>query len=173
MPPTAMLGLPFNMDPHLGERLVPDNPAMTFEVTDGEKVLGCHVTYLNAELTGKRDEEPKRQFFGPVSGGYIRLYAGELEPERKLVIAEGVESALAASQLAGSLPAIAGLSANNLVKINPPIASEYIIAADNDAPGLAGAKALAFKLTREGFLVRIAIPPHEGWDWNDELIKGE
>ena len=173
VPPTAMLGLPFNMDPHLGARLVPDDPAMTFEVTDGQKVIGCHVTYLNGELTDKREQEPQRQFFGPVSGGYIRLYAGELDPEQKLVIAEGVESALSASQLAGGLPAIAALSANNLPKINPPVAAEYLVCADNDAPGIDGANALAVKLKRAGFRVFVTTPKLPGDDWNDVLKKGK
>jgi putative DNA primase/helicase len=173
VPATAMLGVPFNTDPHLGERLVPDDPAMVFEVTDGQKIIGCHVTYLNGELTGKREEEPKRQFFGPVSGGFIVLYAGELDPKAKLIIAEGVETALAAAQLAGGLPAIAALSAHNLPKINPPPAREYIIGGDNDKPGIAGAKALAFKLKRSGSRVFITTPKVAGEDWNDVLQKGK
>jgi putative DNA primase/helicase len=175
VPPTAMLALPWNLDPHQSRRLIADDPAMVFEVTDGQKILGAHVTYLKTDaegyLTAKRDAEPQRQFFGPISGGFIRLYAGEHEAKAKLLIAEGVETAAAASQITG-LPAIAALSAKNLPKIRPPLAAEYLVCADNDPAGLSGAHALAFKLKRAGHRVRVAIPPHKGFDWNDEL-KGE
>jgi putative DNA primase/helicase len=171
VPSTAMLAVPHNTDPHLGERLVPDDPGMVFEVTDGQKIIGAHVTWLSPDLTAKRKQEPQRQFFGPVGGGFIKLYAGELDPKGKLIVAEGIETAMAASQIAGGLPAIAALSAKNLVKITPPPAAEYIIAADNDAPGLAGARALAAKLVRAGQVVRLAVPTEPQSDWNDMLIK--
>jgi putative DNA primase/helicase len=98
VPPTAMLALPWHLDLNKPRRIIPDDPAMVFEVTDGQKIIGCHATWLNSDLTDKREEEPKRQFFGPVSGGFIRLYAGELDAEGKLIIAEGVETALVAAQ---------------------------------------------------------------------------
>ena len=170
VPATAMLALPYNLDPQLGERLVPDeDPAMVFEITDGVKTLGCHVTWLNPGITAKRDKEPTRQSFGPVGGGFIKLYTGELEPT-KLVIAEGVETAMAAAQIAHGLPAIAGLSATNMPKITPPLAREYIIAADHDTAGLRGARALAYKLVCAGHVVRIAIPPRPDSDWNDAVM---
>jgi putative DNA primase/helicase len=172
VPVTAMFALPWSLDPQHRPRLIPDDPAMVFEVTDGTKTLGAHVTWLKwdkGKVTGKRNLEPQRQFFGPVGGGFVRLYDGEVKPS-KLIIAEGVETAMAASQLA-HLPAIAALSATNLPKITPPAASEYIIAADNDASGVGqrAARALASKLVRAGHLVRIAIPPRPDTDWNDEL----
>jgi putative DNA primase/helicase len=170
VPPTAMFACTDNLNPYLDGCLLPDDPGMVFEVTDGAKVIGCHVTWLkwlNSSFSAKRDEEPQRQFFGPISGGYIRLYDGELEPTSKLVIAEGVESTAAAMQLA-SLPGIAALSANNMPKITPPPAAEYIVAADNDASGVGqrAARALAYKLVRAGHLVRVAIPsrPDTGGD---------
>ena len=78
---------------------------------------------------------------------------------------------MAAAQIARGLPAIAALSATNLPKITPPRAAEYIVAADNDVAGLAGARALASKLARVGPLVRLAIPPRPGSDWNDVLME--
>ncbi len=172
VPLTAMLFVPWHTDPHLGGRLIPDDPAMVFEVTNGTEPIGAHVTWLSPDLRTKRDEEPQRQFFGPISGGYIKLYAGDLEPTSKLVIAEGVESAMAAAQIAHGLPAIAALSANNLPKISPPAAAEYIIAGDNDANGAGqrAARALAHKLVRAGHLVRVAIPSRPNTDWNTLLM---
>lgn len=170
VPSDAMLALPHNMDPNGVRRLLPDRPAMVFPVTDGHQVIGCHVTWLLPDLSGKCDDEPKRQFFGPISGGYIKLYAGNLPTHAKLLVAEGVETAMAAAQMASGLPAIAGLSATNLPKINPPSANEYIVAADNDKPGLRGGRALATKLALTGASVRFAVPPNAGTDWNDVLI---
>jgi putative DNA primase/helicase len=174
VPPTAMAALRWSLDPYNRPRLIPDDPAIVFPITDGKETIGAHITWLAGFVAAtKRDKElgPQRQFFGPVASGYIKLYAGELDPKSKLVIAEGVETALAAAQIANGLPAIAGLSANNLAKITPPTAAEYIVAADNDAPGLRGARGLAAKLVRAGHVVRLAIPPRPDTDWNDVLME--
>ncbi|MGA7453960.1 MAG: toprim domain-containing protein [Rhodoplanes sp.] len=154
-------------------RLVPDELAMVFEVTDGTEVLGAHVTWLSEDKKTKSDPSlgPQRQMFGPTRGGFIKLYAGELDPTSKLIIAEGIETALSAAQIGGGIPSIAALSANNLPKISPPLASEYLICTDNDPPGLQGARALAVKLVRAGHSVRFAIPPRANSDWNDELME--
>jgi putative DNA primase/helicase len=170
VPATALLALPWGENFLTCPRLVSEDPGMVFEVTDGTQVLGCAVTWLNAEATAKREQEPQRQFWGRVGGGYIKLYPGGLEPET-LIIAEGVETALAYAQLAGIETAIAALSATNLPRITPPPADAYVIAADNDKPGVRGARALALKLVRDGRRVRIAMPPRVGTDWNDVLLE--
>ena len=83
-------------------------------------------------------------------------------------------SALSAAQISGGIAAIAGLDAGNLPKITPPLASEYIVAGDNDSNGAGqkGARALAVKLVRAGHIVRVAIPPRADSDWNDVLMEG-
>src|SRR5262249_50307696 len=93
VPLTAMLALPWNLGPNQPRRLIPEDPAMVFEVTDGQNVIGTSFTWLNQDLTAKREKEPKRQFFGPIGGGFIRFYAADLSV-KKLLIAEGIESAL-------------------------------------------------------------------------------
>ena len=55
VPPTAMLALPVNLDPYQRVRLIADDPAMVFQVTDGEKILGAHVTWLTPDLSDKRE----------------------------------------------------------------------------------------------------------------------
>ena len=164
VPPTAMLAVSC--------KTLHGDPAMVFEIVidDGLESLGCQVTWLAPCKTRKRDADPQRQFFAPIKGGYIKLYEGELDPSAKLVIGEGVESALSAAQIMGGVPAIAALNAGNLPKITPPLASEYIIAADNDPPGLDGARALKINLTRAGHKVWLAIPPRKGSDWNDFIL---
>jgi putative DNA primase/helicase len=176
VPPTAMLALPWDMDPYdHPPRLIPDDPGMVFAVTDGTQIIGCHVSWLMfdaGKLVSKRREEPQRQFFGPVSGGYIRLYEDDVMPD-KLVIAEGVETAMAFSQLRDIPTAIASLSAGNMPKINPPPASGYVIAADNDenGTGYKKARALAYKLVRAQQRVWVEKPSRAGTDWNDELLR--
>jgi putative DNA primase/helicase len=176
VPPTAMLALPWDMDPYdHPPRLIPDDPGMIFAVTDGTQIIGCHVTWLIFEagkIVSKRRKEPQCQFFGPVSGGYIRLYEDDTVPD-KFVIAEGVETATAFAQLRDIPTAIAALSAGNMPKINPPRASGYIIAADNDenGTGYKAARRLAYKLVRAKQRVWIKMPEQVGTDWNDELVK--
>ena len=50
-----MLALPVNLDPYQRVRLIADDPAMVFQVTDGEKILGAHVTWLTPDLSDKRE----------------------------------------------------------------------------------------------------------------------
>lgn len=92
---------------------------------------------------------------------------GDPDPERPLIVAEGIETALSASQLAG-VPAIATLG-NNMPAVNPPECSEVIIAPDNDDAGRKEAHELAQRLVLEGRTVRIAPPPKPDNDWNDTL----
>lgn len=173
VPPGAMLALPdmYNCNRSV-PTLVPDDPAMIFRVMRNDEVVGAHVTWLNRSATAKRDPEegPQRQFFGPIAGGFIKLYANEPDPKSKLIIAEGIETALSASIMRG-LPAIAALSAGNMIRVWPPPAAGYVICADNDKAGLLGARLLAAKLKREGYETTIAIPPQPGMDWNDVLMR--
>jgi hypothetical protein len=167
VPPTAFGGR-FDGTQH---RKLTD-PCFAFEVTDGLNAFGCAITWLDPTMSKKRDPRfgPQRNFYGPIKGGYVTLYQGDLDPNSKLIIAEGVETAMAASQLSRDrLPAIAALSASNLPDITPPLAKEYIICADHDPAGIAGARALAAILVRKGQIVRLEIPPIPGKDFNDVL----
>jgi hypothetical protein len=172
VPPTALIAMPVAYVDDI-DILIPDKPAMIFAVTDGNRIVGAHVTWLSWDLNDKADDKPPRQTYGPIAGGYIKLYRGELDLAQPLLIAEGVEKAWAAAQITG-LPAISALSANNMPKIIPPRVNEYIIAADNDLDGCGqrAARALAVKLVRAGHTVRVAIPPVPGLDWDDLLPRG-
>ena len=112
----------------------------------------------------------KPQAAGPVVGGGAVCLASAGE---KLVIAEGIESADSAMQMAG-IPSWAALCAEGIARlILPPLplATEVIIAADNDANGTGqrAACAAAQCWLAEGRRVRIATPPIPGSDWNDVL----
>jgi putative DNA primase/helicase len=142
---------------------LPRFPAMVVPVVNSERLLGAHVTPLIRDMT-KRIKGKKRSF-GPIKGGYVIL--APVDPDRPLIVGEGIESALSAMQATG-LPGIATLGTSNMKSLNPPKCSEIIIAADNDEPGLIAAEALAQRLAARR-VVRIAVP--ERIDWNEELCK--
>jgi putative DNA primase/helicase len=89
---------------------------------------------------------------------------------RHLGIAEGIETALAASARFGT-PVWAATNAVLLESWVPPAGVERVlVAGDNDASftGQAAAYALARRLTREGLVVDVHIPTETDTDWCDE-----
>jgi hypothetical protein len=141
-------------------------PAMVVPVVDATgKLLGAQLTYLTKQADQKLNAKVSRENFGRIKGGYVSLF--EARPDKPLIIAEGIETALSAAQITG-YPAIAALSATNMPTIVVPPCSEIIIAADNDQPGRDAADKLAQRLN--GRTVRIVTPDGgKGYDWNDAL----
>ena len=87
-----------------------------------------------------------------------------------LGIAEGIETALAASQRFG-VPIWAATNAVLLEAWVPPEGVErVVIVGDNDASftGQAAAFGLARRLVQKGLTVEIRIPDQVGKDWADE-----
>ncbi|MGH7091422.1 MAG: DUF7146 domain-containing protein [Stellaceae bacterium] len=156
---------------HSGERA--ELPAMVARVDgpDGE-TIGVHRTYLRRDPDGtwhRRD----RASLGPIGGGAVRL--GALRPDAPLIVAEGVESALAAILTPGLMlgcPAWAALSAGGIqALVLPDEAWDIVIAADHDANGTGerAARKAALRWVREGRRVRLVIPDRIGVDPNDLL----
>jgi putative DNA primase/helicase len=141
---------------------------MVFPVSDHEcKLLGLSATWLNPDATDKRKLEPQRQFFGPSKGGFIQLGKWP-DPNKPLIIAEGIETALSAMQLTG-FNGIAALSANNMPHVIVPPCVALIICADNDEAGRKAAEQLAENQPIER-RVRIAlVDGPDGYDFNDAL----
>jgi len=144
----------------------------------GRTKVGCIVACVTDHATGyvtaiwriwpsmTEPMKDRRMALGPVKGSAARLFWAE-GPE--LVIAEGVEDALAAHALTG-LPAWAALSAGNMAELILPARFRAItIFADADAVGTGHAAALARRLEREGRAVRLRRPR---WtkDVNDILL---
>jgi putative DNA primase/helicase len=143
-------------------------PAMVFPITDERGIQGAHLTFLTKEQKeNAKDKDGKnvRRLFGPTKGGFVIL--GASDPDKPLLVAEGIEDALSAAQLTG-LPAIATTGTANLKAVNPPPCSEIIICGDNDDPGREAAEAAAGRLASAARKVRIAIP-REHKDWNEAL----
>jgi phage/plasmid primase-like uncharacterized protein len=164
MPPRDLAFLPLAKHPS-GVRL----PCMVALLRDIEgRPVAVHRTFLAPGGAGKAKVEPAKMTLGPVRGAAVRLHqAGD-----RLVIGEGIESALAAAVLL-RMPAWAAVSAGNLRDslALPASVREVVIAADHDTPGLEAAQAAARRWKAEGRAVRIAKPQREGADFADLLME--
>jgi hypothetical protein len=139
-------------------------PALAAPITDvsGEQI-GVHLTFLPGDGT-----KLARDTYGRVKGGAIRLAAHD--PERELVIAEGVETTLSAMQLF-QLPGWAACSAGNIVEL--PVAIRRVaLAIDNDKAGRQSGFQAFERWTGEGRAVRRLIPKISKDDFNDVLRRG-
>ena len=142
-------------------------PTMLATVTDAAgRALSMHRTFIQ-DGTKAPVPAPKKLMQGlPLSGAAIRL----TPVSRSLGIAEGVETALAASELF-EVPVWSCLSTSGIEAFDPPEGVEHVIVfADNDAnfAGQAAAYRAAHRLAIKGYEVEVCIPPSVG-DWLDEL----
>jgi putative DNA primase/helicase len=126
-----------------------------------------HRTYLTEDGHKAPVPQAKKIMAGkPLNTGAVRLGAAG----RTLGIAEGIETALAASCRFG-VPVWAATNAVLLEAWVPPEGVERVlIAGDNDASftGQAAAFGLARRLVQKGLAVEIRLPDQVGKDWADE-----
>ncbi|MGE0045349.1 MAG: toprim domain-containing protein [Hyphomonadaceae bacterium] len=123
---------------------------------------GVQATLLTAYGAAKANVTTPRRVIGKLLGGAVRLAPlGDV-----LIVGEGVESALSASDHLQA-PAWAALTAYNLSQFTPPPEVRcLIVAPDNDAAGLHALETLRARLAD---LVRIEHAPAPAGvnDWND------
>ncbi len=133
------------------------------------KRAALHRTYLDG-FGGKADVSSPRKMLGSMpSGAAVRL----APPEDKLGIAEGIETALAASVLF-NMPVWAALTAALLEQWTPPAKVETVfVFGDNDASatGQAAAYALVRKLRARGIAAFVEFPQRTGDDWANVLAQ--
>ena len=146
-------------------------PALVARIDDPAGALtAVEVTYLDG--TGRRTTALRlsRKTVGLVPpGSAVRLD----EAATEMVVAEGVVTALSASERF-SLPAWALLSARNLAAWAPPPAvREILIAGDRGRPGERAAAALYGRLRRLGLASRVVLPPEPFGDWNEAAADAE
>ena len=142
-------------------------PTMVSLVTSGadNKPVAIHRTFLARHDRGKAPVAPQKMMLGPCRGGAVRL----VEATDELMVGEGIESCLSATQATGK-PAWAALSASGLTAVDlPSEIRKVIILADGDDAGEKVASAAARRWVSEGRAVRIARPPR-GSDFNDLLV---
>jgi putative DNA primase/helicase len=149
------------------------HPAMVslFVGPDGKQAT-THTTYLTPFGEKAPVESVRKLSPGPVpKGGAVRLgYSAET-----LGIAEGIETALAASQLF-DLPVWAALNSGNLIKWQPPATVKNVVIfgdTDESMGGQHAAYALAYRLKseRSDLTVTVELPDQMGDDWNSYLMR--
>jgi phage/plasmid primase-like uncharacterized protein len=131
------------------------------------RTLALHRTYLrDGGATKANVPTPKKltRSGGPLTGACIRL----AQPRAGVLgIAEGIETALAAS-LASGVPTVAGYcSAAVAGFLWPPGVQRLVIFADADKPGCEAADALRARALRAGLRADVLIPTDNGDDWCD------
>ena len=151
-----------------------NHPALVALIRDknGEPIT-YHRTYLN-QAGRKADLPTVKKLMSPIKqglsrGGAIRLYA----PTDELVLAEGIETALALHVMLDK-PVWACVSAGGLESVQIPASvKRIIIGSDNDASGMGQdtAQKLAERLMSEDKIreVKIITPGLVGTDWLDVL----
>jgi hypothetical protein len=149
-------------------------PSMLAPVNVAGEQTGTHCTYLDPGGNGKYpfpDKALQRECRGLLHGGAVRL--ADYDPNRELIVGEGIESTASAMQLFDR-PAWAALSTVGLMTLQlPPEVRSVVIAVDNDSNGAGQAAALStyYSWKREGRSVGFLIPPKPGTDLND-VLKG-
>lgn len=144
-------------------------PAMVAAVMrwPGDVLVALHRTYLAHDGSGKAPVTPNKMMLGSVAGGAVR-FGDALET---IIVAEGIETALSLYHATG-ITTWAALSTSGIrgLILPPPATTPHIIlAADHDTAGITAAQEAAEKWQRLGHLVKVAIPPAPGMDFNDVL----
>lgn len=127
-----------------------------------------HLTYIDGAK--KADVPSPRKVMTPINtitGGAIRLYPRA----ERMGIAEGIETAIAASMLSG-MPVWAAVSASGMESFEPPASVRELVVfgdADEGFVGQSAAYALARRVSRSGVRCDVRIPA--AGDWADELVR--
>ena len=136
-----------------------------------QEVVSLHRTYITSS-GNKADVDVVRKLMSPSIPGATTGCAIQLfQATNKLVLAEGIETALAL-HLGLEMPAWSCLNSGGLEKVVLPLGvKEIVIGADNDQNnvGQKAASKLAERLLREDPTrdIRIITPPEMGTDWLD------
>jgi hypothetical protein len=147
-------------------------PTMIARVVDGESgsSMGIHRTFLAPGGKRKAPVKPEKMMLGPCAGGAVRL--AEFNPDRPLLIGEGIETSLSAMVMAQhpcqawAALSIAGLDALAL----PDSVRSVVVLADNDGQGQRAAHRNASRWEKGGREVKVTSPPPEFNDFNDMLV---
>ena len=141
-------------------------PALIAAITNHQGDLqGVQITLLTPCGRDKAAIETPRRVIGKLSGGAVRLCDGN--SEGRLIVGEGVETSLSASE-ALNAPAWSALTAGNLARFEPPDwIRRLIIAADRGPAGEAAAATLADRMAERGLPAETILAPDAYPDWND------
>jgi hypothetical protein len=165
--PTAVRFHPLMPYMHNGER-VGAFPCLVAKLVSADgQVLALHRTYLNGQGGKATVPGPTKKLTrtcGILTGACIRLQA---PAAGVLGIAEGIETALAAS-LASGVPSVAGYCARSLAVWQWPRGLRHLLVfADADQTGVDAAQALQSRAVRAGLATSVLVPSTAGTDWLD------
>lgn len=142
-------------------------PAMVARVSSPEgKGVALHRTYLTEDGFKAPVEKVKKMLScGDMDGSAVRL----MEHGETLGIAEGIETALAASKLF-DVPVWSAMTAGLLQKWTPPPEVKKVIVfgdCDESYTGQSVSYELARRLKTKGIQTEVHLPPSMGVDWVD------
>jgi putative DNA primase/helicase len=139
----------------------------------GEKPVSMHRTFLRPDGKGKAEmASPRKMMPGELPDGAC-VQLSEWTGTGAIGVAEGIETAMAASALY-DIPVWAAINATMLAKWVPPAGAEEVaVFADNDPKfgGQAAAYRLAHSLAVKRLHVTVHSPPTPGDDFNDVLLS--
>lgn len=140
------------------------HPALLAAVRDDTGLLAVHRTFLDPIGIKAKMVNPKRLLGNPGTGA-VRIG----QPGRVLGLAEGVETALAASRIHGfPVWAILGNERFGMVTI-PSHVERLVLLADNDTGGKRATMLALTGQQRPGLSIEIIAPPDGINDWCDVL----
>jgi hypothetical protein len=135
--------------------------------------IAAHSTFLALDCRGKAPVDQPRLFPAGASLAGFGVWFGHF-PADEIVVAEGLESCLAAMQLYGAGTGVAALSAPGVAAlVLPAWAKRVRVCADHDphGRGLVAAHAAYRRWRAEGRAVVVSLPDVVGEDMNDVLVR--
>ena len=146
-------------------------PALLAAIRDGSGLVAVHRTFLDARSASLADLPQPKRALGRLGAGAVRLR----EPRDGLLgWAEGIENAIAATQLTG-IPCWATLGTERFARVAlPPSVERLILFLDNDAGGRRAEKLARDAHSGSPVGIEARYPRRPGDDWNDVLLaRGE
>ena len=141
-------------------------PALIAAVRDDSGLVGVHRTFFDRATNRLATLDPPKCALGRLGTGAVRLQpVGDV-----LGLAEGIETALSATQLFG-IPCWAALGTERFRHVALPASvSMLLLFLDRDAGGRRG-EALVRSRLGEQVAIEARYPPRNGDDWNDVLAR--
>ena len=146
-------------------------PAMLAPIVRGGRLVAIHRTYLGY---GKKADIPSPKKLTAASASLAGACIPLAAPRGGVLgIAEGIETAVAAS-LGSGVPVVAAYCANALATFTfPPGIERLIVFADNDNAGQQAAAALTQRADKAGLSNKTFTPSKPGSDWADVWQEGK
>jgi putative DNA primase/helicase len=143
-------------------------PAMLAAVRDDTGVIAVHRTFVDQRTAVIADVDRPKRALGTLGIGAVRL---ALPLGGKLGLAEGIETALAATRLFG-IPCWATLGNERFGQVAvPDSVRELTLFVDHDAGGELAERRAREAYARADRTMLTQVPERLGDDWNDVLVR--